>query len=386
VDSAPAQDIVPVTLLTGFLGSGKTTLLRRALTAPAFADTAVVINEVGEIAIDHYLVDFVEGAVVELPGGCLCCAVREDLAQTLRSLIERRDGGELRRFRRIVIETSGLADPAPILFTLGTDPLLDQRLRLARVVTVVDAVTGAATLDRFSEAARQAAVADALVISKTDLAPLSEALAARLAALNPAAERISGAAALDPAAVLFAGSRSPHPNPPPQAGEGAFGGGVPSPPSLAGEGGACREAMGGWGLEAAHTHGIAAFTIVLDGALRRLDFARALGGLAQARGNDLLRVKGIVSFADRPGSGALGRPAVVQAAQHAMFAPEWLDEWPDDDHRSRLVFVVHDIAPGELLREILERFAFASPSLIGPQASRLHAGETQAVHTRMAPE
>jgi G3E family GTPase len=230
VDSAPAQDIVPVTLLTGFLGSGKTTLLRRALTAPAFADTAVVINEIGEIAIDHYLVDFVEGAVVELPGGCLCCAVREDLAQTLRSLIERRDGGELRRFRRIVIETSGLADPAPILFTLGADPLLDQRLRLARVVTVVDAVTGAATLDRFSEAARQAAVADALVISKTDLAPLSEALAARLAALNPAAERISGAAALDPAAVLFAGSRSPHPNPPPQAGEG----------------GTRRDAVGGW--------------------------------------------------------------------------------------------------------------------------------------------
>src|SRR5438046_7281553 len=119
---------MPATVLTGFLGSGKTTLLRRALSAPEFADTAVVINEIGEIAIDHYLVDFVAGSVLELPGGCLCCAVREDLARTLRDLIEGRDAGEIRAFRRIVVETSGLADPAPILFTFGTDPMLDQRL------------------------------------------------------------------------------------------------------------------------------------------------------------------------------------------------------------------------------------------------------------------
>jgi len=335
----PAQDAVPVTVLTGFLGSGKTTLLRRALTAPEFSDTAVVINEISEIAIDHYLVDFVEGNVLELPGGCLCCAVREDLAQTLRGLIERRDDGEIRRFRRIVIETSGLADPAPVLFTLGTDPMLDQRLRLGRVVTMVDAVAGIATLDRFAEATRQAAVADALVISKTDLAPFGDPLAARLAALNAGAERILGTAASDPASVLF----SPHPNPPQQAGEGV----------------ARRAAAGGRELEAAHSHGIATFAIVLEGAVSRLEFARALGGLAQARGNDLLRVKGIVRFADRA-----DRPAIVQAAQHAMFAPEWLEDWPDDDHRSRLVFVVHDLAP----EEIVERFAFASPSLIGPRA------------------
>ncbi len=143
MNGAPLLDSLPLTLLTGFLGSGKTTLLRRALTDPAFSDTAVVINEIGEIAIDHYLVDFVEGEVLELPGGCLCCAVREDLAETLRSLIERRDAGDIRRFGRIVVETSGLADPGPILFTLGADPMLDQRLRLARVVTLVDAVTGA---------------------------------------------------------------------------------------------------------------------------------------------------------------------------------------------------------------------------------------------------
>src|SRR3954467_6944964 len=203
MNGAPAFDPIPLTLLTGFLGSGKTTLLRRALRDPAFSDTAVVINEIGEIAIDHYLVDFVEGQVLELPGGCLCCAVREDLAETLRGLIERRDAGDLRHFGRIVVETSGMADPGPILFTLGTDPMLDQRLRLARVVTLVDAVNGADTLVRFAEAVRQAAVADALVISKTDLAPFGDALRARLNALNPGAERIFGAAASDPATVLF---------------------------------------------------------------------------------------------------------------------------------------------------------------------------------------
>ncbi len=317
-------ETLPTTLLTGFLGSGKTTLLRRALVSPELADTAVIINEIGEIAIDHYLLDFVEDGVFELPGGCLCCAVREDLAQTLRGLIERRDAGEIRRFRRIVIETSGLADPAPILFTLGTDPMLDHRLRLAGVVTLVDAVHGAATLDRFAEAGRQAALADVLVITKTDLAPLGPDLVCRLDRINDRAERILAVEACDAGAVLFGAV-------PPTA---AFGMPVES--------------------AAAHTHGIDAFGVILGGEISRLDFARALGGLAGARGTDLLRVKGIVRFSDLP-----ERPAVVQAAQHALFAPEWLDAWPDDDRRSRLVFVVHEIPRAE----ILAAFAFAAPAL-----------------------
>jgi G3E family GTPase len=322
VNKVPEPETLPTTLLTGFLGSGKTTLLRRALVSPELADTAVIINEIGEIAIDHHLVDFVEGNVFELPGGCLCCAVREDLARTLRSLLERRDAGEIRRFRRIVIETTGLADPAPILFTLGTDPMLDHRLRLAAVVTLVDTVQGAETLDRFPEAARQAALADTLVITKTDLAPLGPGLVRRLDLINGRAERVLAADAPDAGAVLFgAAPRATAPV-------------IPAEPV------------------AAHTHGIDAFAMVLDGEVSRLDFARALGRLARERGNDLLRVKGIVRFADRP-----ERPAVVQAAQHALFAPEWLDDWPDEDRRSRLVFVVHEIPRAE----ILEAFAFAHP-------------------------
>src|SRR5215469_3246212 len=296
--SVGQAETLPTTVLTGFLGSGKTTLLRRALVSPALADTAVIINELGEIAIDHHLVDFVEGDVLELPGGCLCCAVREDLARTLRSLLERRDAGEIRQFRRVVIETTGLADPAPILFTLGADPMLDHTLHLARVVTLIDAMTGAENLDRFAEAARQAALADTLVITKTDLVPLGPGLLRRLDGLNDRAGRIVAAPNADAGPILFS-----------SRGRAA----VSATPSRS--------------SAAAHTHGIDAFGVILEGAITRLDFARALGSLAGARGTDLLRVKGIVSFADR-----LERPAVVQSVQHAMFAPEWLDDWPDQDH------------------------------------------------------
>jgi G3E family GTPase len=347
------DDTLPTTVLTGFLGSGKTTLLRRALADPRFTDTAVIVNEIGTVAIDHYLVDFVEGAVLELPGGCLCCAVREDVARTLRDLIDRRDAGAVRPFRRIVIETSGLADPAPILYTLGADPMLDARLSLGRVVTVIDAETGAPTLVRFAEAARQAAMADALVISKTDLASVTPQLEDALARLNPSAERLIGQDADDPGWVLFDPSLC-HPR---------VGGGPGASDAAVARDSRFRGNDKSNGSEAVHTHGIDSFTVIFDSDISRLDFAKALGALAGAHGSDLLRVKGIVAFADRD-----GKPALVQAAQHTMFAPEWLDDWPDQDHRSRLVFVVQDIARDA----ILAPFAAASPIVIGERAPRPH--------------
>ena len=349
MDGVPPDDILPTTVLTGFLGSGKTTLLRRALADPRFTDTAVIVNEVGAVAIDHYLVDFVEGAVLELPGGCLCCAVREDVARTLRDLIDRRDAGELRPFRRVVIETSGLADPAPILYTLGADPMLDARLSLGRVVTVVDAEHGAQTLARFAEATRQAAMADAIVISKTDLAPMSSRLEAALSALNPTAEQIIGREASDPGDLLF---RRPR--------EGGGPGARNATPGL----GSRFRGNDESGKVAVHSHGIDSFTVILKEPVTRLDFAKALGKLAGACGADLLRVKGIVAFSDRS-----GQPALVQAAQHTMFAPEWLDDWPDSDRRSRLVFVVHDIQRSE----VLAQFAFAAPNVLGAHPAHEHS-------------
>src|SRR5437588_151036 len=272
-------------------------------------------------------------------------------------------GDERRRYRRFAGDAAdrisrqrqadGAAPPAcrPLLFLYGGPR---QRGRL-------DAVEGDSTLARFAEAARQVAVADALVVSKTDLAPFGPALAERLDALNPSAERILGAELEDPATALFSPSKRPHLNPPPLAGEGVIAPTATTLPRMRG-----REVRGGaedgWGLGGeshAHSHGIAVFAVTLKGAISRFDFARALGGLARDRGSDLLRVKGLVEFADRP-----GRPAVVQAAQHAMFTPEWLDRWPDPDHRSRLLLIVHDIRP----EEILGHFAFAPPALAGEPA------------------
>ena len=314
------DDVLPISVLTGFLGSGKTTFLKRGVSSPEFSDTAVLINEIGEIGLDHYLVETIDGPVLELPGGCLCCAVREDVAASLRALLARRGRGEGPPFRRIIIETTGLADPAPLLFTLGVDPMLEERLRLGRVVTMVDAVAGAATLDRFAEAVRQVAVADRLFVTKTDLAPCERGLLDRIEAINANAPCASASDAFDAAAMLFGTEPSilPRPN--------------------------VRSAHG------AHTHGVAAHAILLPRDGSRLDFARALGGLVRERGEDLLRIKGLMRFSDRS-----DRPAFIQGAQHTLFPPMWLERWPDEDRRSRLVFIVKDIA----LADILERFSFA---------------------------
>jgi G3E family GTPase len=289
-------------------------------------DTAVVINEFGEIGLDHLLVAASPDDVVQLPNGCLCCAVRQDLVRTLHGLLARRAAAALPPFRRMVVETSGLAEPAPILYTLAADAHLEQALRFDTVLTVVDALAGLATLEGFAEATAQAVVADRLLISKTDLAPASEALLSRLAAINPSAEIAAAVDLVQPGAALFRGP-----------------GAAPT-----------RPAPRFWSA-GAHSHGISTLAIALRREMTRLDFARALGGLARERGEDLLRVKGIIAFADVP-----GRPAAVHAVQHTLYPPEWFAEWPDADRRSRLVFITRDIAPGE----ILSRFAAGAPELL----------------------
>ncbi len=312
---------LPIAILTGFLGSGKTTFLRRVLGSPGMADTAVIINEFGDVGLDHLLVEAAPDDVVQLPSGCLCCAVRQDLVRTLYGLLNRRAAAGVAPFRRIVVETSGLAEPAPILHTLAADALLERTLRLARVLTLVDALAGLATLDAYAEATAQAAVADRLMLTKTDLGVPPAALIERLAAVNPDAEMISRETA--PAGVLFGPVPAARPRVRPFA-----------------------------TAAAAHTHGIGSFAISLRRPPSRLDFARALGGLARERGEDLLRVKGIVVFADRP-----DRPAAIHAVQHTLYPPDWLDTWPDAEREGRLVFITRGIAP----EDVLDRFAAADP-------------------------
>jgi G3E family GTPase len=305
---------LPVTLLTGFLGSGKTSFLRRVLADPTGADTAVLINEFGEIGLDHLIVEATRpGDVVQLPSGCMCCAVKQDLVLALRRLLTSRAEGTLPPFRHVAIETSGLAEPAPILYTLAADSYLESMLRCDRVVTVVDAVIGETTIERFSEATAQIVCADLLLISKTDLRQPSATLPQRLQSLNPWAEIVDCATLASPAAILFAPA-------------------------------AARRRRQPWAA-AAHSNGITAYAMVLRRKLTRLEFAMALGGLARERGEDLLRVKGIVEFADREGC-----PAELHAVQHTLYPPRWLERWPDEDHRQRLIFIVRDIAAEEIAR------------------------------------
>jgi G3E family GTPase len=311
---------IPLSVLTGFLGSGKTTLLSRVLAVPDLSDTAVLISEFGAVALDHHLLEAAVDDIVELPNGCTCCAVRQGLADSFYRLLRARQGSGRPPFRRIALETSGLADPAPTLYTLSADAFLEAALRLDRVVTTIDAVLGAATLDRYPEAVAQAAVADLLVLTKTDLAPVSGDLLQRLATLNPLAPIID-AADTDTDVLLFGGAPRALPRPRPHA-------------------------------AAVHAHGIRALSIRLQQPMSRLAFAIALGGLAQEHGEKLLRVKGLVEFSDRPEG-----PAAVHAVQHTLYPPRWLDCWPDADRQSRLVFIIRDLEPDE----ILHRFAEGEP-------------------------
>ena len=312
--------MIPVAVLTGFLGSGKTTLLRRLLRHPDFARTAVIINEFGEVGLDHDLVEASEESLVELQTGCLCCAVRGDLALTLEDLLRRRDAGTVTPFERIAIETSGLADPAPILHTLMSDAGLARRLALAGVVATVDAVNGLATLERYPQSVKQVALADRLILTKTDLAHGQCAdLAARLAALNPTAQSEQASfGEVDPARLFD----------------------TVHPASLR-----ARDLSAWLGLDAhddaaaaGHHAGISCFAILRHEPFKAVALTLLLEALAEHCGADLLRLKGIVNIAENP-----DRPAVIHGVQHVFHPPVWLDRWPSRDRRTRLVCIGRDI-------------------------------------------
>jgi G3E family GTPase len=320
VEDIPA--FTRVTLLTGFLGSGKTTLLRRLLADPALKDTAVIINELGEVGIDHLLVERLDDQMVLLSSGCVCCTVRGELATTMRDLHSRRERGLVPPFRRLVIESTGLADPFPVLSTLKADPVLRHHFRAAGVVTTVDAVNGSGQLDRYIESVRQVAVADAIVLTKTDIAEeaVTARLAARLDAINPSAPRLSAAdAPLDADALLEAG------------GSGGF------------------KAIAERAMAMAAHAGVRAFSIIVDEPLDWTAFGVWLTMLLNRHGARILRVKGILALEGEE------LPVAVHGVQHLVHAPTHLSRWPSEDHRSRLVFIVEGIEP-DLIRRSFSIF------------------------------
>jgi G3E family GTPase len=342
-----AASRIPVTVLTGFLGSGKTTLLNHVLKQPGMAAIAVIVNEFGEIGLDHLLVERATEDVVLMSSGCLCCTVRGDIANTLTDLFVGRVKGRVPYFTRAVIETTGLADPAPVLHALLADPIVAERYMIDGVVTTVDAVNGAGTLDRQIEAVKQAAVADRLVITKTDLAD-PEALAAleaRLADLNPGAPRLRAVQGAIDAEELF--------------GLGLF---DPETKSievrrwLQDEAVAAHDSRDGEG-HGHHHHDvnrhderIRAFCITREKPMSWNALSGWLDALASMRGDDLLRVKAIVALADRP-----DQPVVLHGVQHLFHPPVLLPAWPDDDRRTRIVFITRDL-PQETIEESLAAF------------------------------
>ena len=301
---------IPVTVVTGFLGSGKTTLIQKLLETPEGANTAVVVNEFGEVGIDHALLRGSSDATVLLGNGCLCCAVRSDLEETLRTLFADRARGAAPSFARVIVETSGLADPGPVLQTFASDRALAREYHLQSLVTVVDAVAGGRNLAAAPEARQQAALADRIVLTKTDLADPAAAArtAEHLRSLSTAPVKTAVNGAIDPGFVLDEALLDP--------------------------------AERGSSHDHAHAHseGVTSFTLFFGKPLAWPVFEQAMAVLTALRGADLLRVKGLVAV-----EGCRG-PVVVHAVQHIAHRPVELEAWPDGDTRSRLVFITRNLA------------------------------------------
>jgi G3E family GTPase len=308
-------DPIAVTVITGFLGAGKTTLLNALLKRPEMARTAVLVNEFGEIALDHLLVEAITDDTVVLPSGCLCCAVRGDLVRALRDLIPRVLAGEI---TRVVVETTGLADPAPVIQSLMGDVSLVRHFRLDGLVCVVDAVHALSTLAAHEDARRQLAMADRIVLTKTDLAPETANLTSRLRELNPAAPLLSAVRGeLDPEKILNCGLFD-----------------------AKGKVFAVQTWLNAaaFGPDSARHQGIESFCLTYDKPLHWQGIGMCLEMLIGTRGENLLRVKGILNLVGQD------RPVAIHGVQHMFHEPVLLPAWPEGDPRtSRIVFITKDL-------------------------------------------
>ena len=378
---SPTTTTVPLTVLTGFLGSGKTTLLKRLLEDPAMAGTAVIINEFGEVGIDDALVEKAQDDTVLLPSGCVCCAVRGDLVEALEKLHTKSLWGEIPPMRRVVLETTGLADPTPIVHTLMTEERVYRIYQLDAVVTTVDGQLGLAQIDEQFEPAKQIAIADRIVITKTDVADLDDVsrLEARLRALNRSARiRWAVKGGIAPSELIGLGAHEPvltgadaerwlaadafEPARPAAHGH-AHGHGPDCGPDCGHDhahhehehghhahGPDCTDAACAHPDHAhGHLHGIGSFCLMFAEPLEGNEVSNALQLLGQLYGDKLLRIKGILNIKEQP------RPFVVHGVQHIFYPPDTLKEWPSADRRSRLVFITKDL-PEAVVRRHFKPF------------------------------
>jgi G3E family GTPase len=343
---------IPVTLVTGFLGSGKTTLISRLLKHPEMRGAAVVINEIGEIGIDHDLVTMSSENITLLANGCICCSVRTDLQETLRDLFARRRAGEIADFDRVIVETTGLADPAPVVQTLVSDTLLAAQYRLDGLVTLVDAIHGVHQIGHQPEAVKQIALADRVFITKSDMVgPAAiDALTASILAINQgSAVSLIVNGEVDPAALTNLGLASAR--------------GGPATLSFLGESLdrldekriASERYLGS--RTASHNALIKTLSLRFDKPFTWASFSAALELLATLRGPDLLRVKGIVNVE--------GVPVVVQGVQHIFHPPVTLDRWPSADTDTRLVFITRNME-GQVIRNLLSAVSEMTALAQGP--------------------
>jgi G3E family GTPase len=330
---------IPVFVLTGFLGSGKTTLLKSLLADREMQDTAVIVNEFGEVGLDHLLVREVTDEIVLLGSGCVCCTVRDDLVSTLSELHALRETGEITRFSRVVVETTGLADPAPILTTLMEGRGLAGRYALCGLIATVDAMFGAGQLDAHEEARKQAALAERLILTKTDLAApeTSQVLRDRLHALNPAASVVESTPRTLPGARLLLGLENIRGRPAPRAVNEWINAEAYVP-------------VGTRDRKPNHDERIATFCIRIVEPLAWEAVIEWLELLLASRGESVLRMKGLLHVAGKRG------PLVMQGVQHILYPPLELARWPDDDRSTRLVFITRDLTRSAVetsLRQVL---------------------------------
>ena len=341
------SDLIPVNVLTGALGSGKTTLLRALLRAPRLTGTMVLVNELGEIGIDHHLVEHASESTLLLENGCLCCAMRDDLKSALKDLHSRRDRGEIPHYERVVVETTGIADPVPIAYTLLAEPVLQHHYRLGNIVTVVDAVNAPAQLDRFTESVKQVALADRLVVSKLDIVEPGaiEALRPRLAEVNPDAPVVAGDSPnLDPVELLIADIHDRQ----------SKGREVTRWMRSTADAAASSDGHG------SHPEDITACCFTFDAVLDWTAFGVWMSMLLHRHGDRVLRMKGLLNVAGVPG------PVLVNGVQHLVHPPAHLDRWPDEDRRSRIVVISSGLDRDEIRRSLHAFNALANPAPARP--------------------